>query len=350
MESLIFPDFIKVLSLISILYLGFRYIYIYLLRRSLLSKQDADSQNKGHEKKQVTDEKFPKVLFVVKIILILIVILFIVFFYRDNSYYLILNFGFYILTLIFLIMFGTKAIKLIVLSGGDLSRDKVAGSIYLFAMLLFLFGGIKWNNVWNLISEYTDYVVADILHAVLLVLLYFLYIIVFFSSTVFFFKDIVSFLIKKRKAKKCKTINAFNRIGKKIISYDPFTFKFRFHIKSNEKLNIILNIIVDVLLVIPGIAIFFLDSFYDILAFIFHELLQILKLVSKVKDDIIISRAFKVAIVLSLIIVVAINRYYPIFIYQEQSTSVLEFVASAILLPLIFEWIQSVSKRKNLKS
>lgn len=71
---------------------------------------------------------------------------------------------------------------------------------------------------------------------------------------------------------------------------------------------------------------------------------------SKVKDDIIISRAFKVAIVLSLIIVVAINRYYPIFIYQEQSTSVLEFVASAILLPLIFEWIQSVSKRKNLKS
>lgn len=349
MERLIFPDFIKVLSLISTLYFGFRYLY--LLRRSLLSKQDAASQNKRPEKKQVKDKKFPKVLFVVKIILILIVLLFIVFFYRDNLYYLILNFGFYILTLIFLIIFGTKAIRLIVLSRGDLSRDKVAGSIYLFGMLLFLFGGIKWNNIWSLISEYTDYVVADILHAVLLVSLYFLYIIVIFSSTVFFFKDIVSFLIKKRKAKKCKTINTlYNKISKKIIGYDPFTFKFRFHIKSNEKLNMMLNIIVDILLVIPGIAIFFFNSFYDILAFIFHELLQILKLVSKVKDDTIFSQAFKVAIVFSLIIVVAINRYNPIFIYQEQSTSVLEFVASAILLPLIFEWIQSVSKRKNLKS
>lgn len=348
MERLIFPDFIRVLSSISILYLCFRYLYLW--RRSLLSKQDADSQNKRSEKKQVKDKKFQDVLFAVKIILILIVSIFIMFFYIDNLYYLLLNFGFYILTLIFFIIFGTKAMKLIVLSRGDLSRDKVAGSICLFGMILFLFGDIKWNNVWSLISEYTDYVVADILHAVLLVSLYFLYIIVIFSSTVFFFKDIVSFLIKKCKAKKSKTINTLNKISKKIIGYDPFTFKFRFHIKSNKKLNIMLNVIVDILLVIPGMAIFFFNFFYAILALIFHELLQVLKLVSEVKDDIIISRAFKVAIVLSLIIVVAINRYHPIFIYKEQSTSVLEFVASAILLPLIFEWIQSVSKRKSTKN
>lgn len=344
MERLIFPDFIRVLSSISILYLCFRYLYLW--RRSLLSKQDADSQNKRSEKKQVKDKKFQDVLFAVKIILILIVSIFIMFFYIDNLYYLLLNFGFYILTLIFFIIFGTKAMKLIVLSRGDLSRDKVAGSICLFGMILFLFGDIKWNNVWSLISEYTDYVVADILHAVLLVSLYFLYIIVIFSSVAFIFKDLLSFLIKK-----CKTIKVlYNKISRKIMAYDPFTFKFRFHIKSSEKLNMILNIILDVLFVIPGSAILIFIFFLDILDSIFHELLQLLKLVSKLEDDIIISRSFKVAIVFSLIIVVAINRYNPIFIYQEQSTSVLEFVASAILLPLIFEWIQSVSKRKSTKN
>lgn len=344
MERLIFPDFMKVCSSIFVLYLSIRYIV--LVQKSLLSKEANDNQNKKSKTKQAKDKNFEGVLLVIKMILISLVFLLLMFFFKDNLYYRLMIFGAYVFIFIFYIIFGTKTIKLIVSRKSNLSRENVTASIYLFGMILFFLRDVEWNYVWNIITENDDYMIADILHAVLLVSLYFLYIIVIFSSVTFIFKDLLSFLIKK-----CKAIKVlYNKISRKIMDYDPLTFKFRVHIKSSEKLNMILNIILDVLFVIPGSAILIFIFFLDILDSIFHELLQLLKLVSKLEDDIIISRAFKVAIVLSLIIVVAINRYHPIFIYKEQSTSVLEFVASAILLPLIFEWIQSVSKRKSTKN
>lgn len=344
MERLIFPDFMKACSPIFALYFSIRYIVF--VRKSLLSKQATDNQNERMEKKQTEKEKSDKVLLVVQIILISFVCLFIMFFFNDNLYYQLIVLGISVLIFTFLIIFGTKTTRFILSKKVDLSRDKVTGTIFIFSAMLYYLCDVEWNNVWNIITECVNYVIADIFHAILLVILYFLYIIVIVLSVAFIFKDLFSFLTKRCK----KAYTIYDEISNKIFNYDPFTLKFRINIKNREKLNAILNIILDVLFVIPGVAILIFKFIFDILDLIVHELLQFFKFVSKVKDDTIFSQAFKVAIVFSLIIVVSINRYYPIFIYQEQSTSVLEFVASSILLPLIFEWIQSVSKRKIYKN
>lgn len=44
---------------------------------------------------------------------------------------------------------------------------------------------------------------------------------------------------------------------------------------------------------------------------------------------------------MALVCTVVFNRYQPIFRMQEASTAVLEFIASAIIIPIIFEWISS---------
>lgn len=58
--------------------------------------------------------------------------------------------------------------------------------------------------------------------------------------------------------------------------------------------------------------------------------------------------SFRLALILSFVIVAATNRYEPIFNVYEESTAVFEFVASAVIIPVIFEWIYSLkSKSKN---
>ena len=50
---------------------------------------------------------------------------------------------------------------------------------------------------------------------------------------------------------------------------------------------------------------------------------------------------FRISIILALIFVVAWNRYHPFFRLFDSSTAVFEFIASAIIIPIMFEWIIS---------
>lgn len=62
----------------------------------------------------------------------------------------------------------------------------------------------------------------------------------------------------------------------------------------------------------------------------------------------IIAVSFRLALIFSLVIVVVTNRYEPIFKAYEESTVVFEFIGSAVIIPVIFEWIHSLTaKRKS---
>ena len=56
-------------------------------------------------------------------------------------------------------------------------------------------------------------------------------------------------------------------------------------------------------------------------------------------DKKVISISFRISLIMALVCTVVFNRYQPIFRIQESSTAVLEFIASAIIIPIIFEWI-----------
>ena len=57
--------------------------------------------------------------------------------------------------------------------------------------------------------------------------------------------------------------------------------------------------------------------------------------------------SFRIALIMALLCIVILNRYQPIFKMEDASTGVLEFVASAIIIPVVFEWINSVKNKQT---
>lgn len=63
-------------------------------------------------------------------------------------------------------------------------------------------------------------------------------------------------------------------------------------------------------------------------------------------DKRVVAISFRIALIMALICIVILNRYQPIFKMEDASTAVLEFVASAIIIPVVFEWINSVKNNQ----
>lgn len=68
---------------------------------------------------------------------------------------------------------------------------------------------------------------------------------------------------------------------------------------------------------------------------------------SELSDKRIVAISFRIALILALICIVVLNRYQPIFRMQEANTSIFEFVASAIIIPIVFEWINSIKNNQS---
>lgn len=64
-------------------------------------------------------------------------------------------------------------------------------------------------------------------------------------------------------------------------------------------------------------------------------------------DKRIVAISFRIALILALLCVVVLNRYQPIFKMKEANTAVFEFVGSAIIIPIVFEWINSVKNNRS---
>lgn len=64
-------------------------------------------------------------------------------------------------------------------------------------------------------------------------------------------------------------------------------------------------------------------------------------------DKRIVAISFRIGIILALVLVVILNRYQPIFKIGDANTAILEFVASAIIIPVVFEWISSIKSNKS---
>ena len=69
--------------------------------------------------------------------------------------------------------------------------------------------------------------------------------------------------------------------------------------------------------------------------------------VNNLSDRRLVATSFRVALIATLAITVVTNRYTPLLRESEISTEVLEFVASTILIPVIFEWISSTKNKKQ---
>ena len=78
-------------------------------------------------------------------------------------------------------------------------------------------------------------------------------------------------------------------------------------------------------------------------------LVRPLEIFGGTSDRKIVVLSFRIAVISTLIAIVIINRYESIFKNAESSTAILEFIASAIIIPLVFEWISGL-RTNNAKN
>lgn len=64
-------------------------------------------------------------------------------------------------------------------------------------------------------------------------------------------------------------------------------------------------------------------------------------------DKQIVAISFRIGIILALVLVVILNRYQYIFKIGDANTAIFEFVASAIIIPVVFEWISLIKSNKS---
>lgn len=240
-------------------------------------------------------------------------------------------------------------------------REKVA--IEVVAYIVWLWG--LYNGSEKLLSmagKYPISVASDLLLIIFYVFIFFIYIffICALLPTFLFFvfkilKVINNSFPYKHKIKQCMTFF----IGK---SEEPIKIKSLLILlidKIKEKklfiklfgslvipfafaIDIIMSSILAILSIIrSGIGYLFL------LIHLFRQTVKrILSWISELSDKRIVALSFRVAFIAALSITVILNRYQPFLKQYNESTSVLEFVASSIIIPVIFEWIYS-SKQKE---
>lgn len=358
MEKIICPDFLKLIILIVTLYAMVRDMYYVITNNTFSVKTDSAVFKK--KSNLSIREKLSVVVNVIALMIAAYIILILA-----NRLSLIYNMLIImsiptVAVVVFLII---RIIKVLV--GKEYHNNALTGeesfAIFALSFFLLIINSVKWNNVLDTIMKLHNSVVSDICCALIIVLVYMVDVFVISSVALILIKDISTIIVKL-----CyKFKNLYTRIFLRIINIKFEMRNFCFFINlldfhKNDK-NIIskvmrilllvilmlLDILLNVFISFIAIFIFMVRLMFMCINFILKKFFICLKAMSKYSEKKAMYSCFRFAIIISLILVIAVNRYYPFFINQEPSTSFLEFVASAILLPLIFEWIYSLSKRKN---
>lgn len=82
---------------------------------------------------------------------------------------------------------------------------------------------------------------------------------------------------------------------------------------------------------------------------IFNMVVKFISWLTSLKGRSVVAVSFRVAIILALSFSVIINKYESFLRNREESSAILEFVSSSIIIPIIFEWILSYKKGMKAK-
>lgn len=126
-------------------------------------------------------------------------------------------------------------------------------------------------------------------------------------------------------------------------------FLFRLLIILFFPLGALIDILIMVLLLLEALVIMTFKYLLLFVGYIIISFVKILKKIALLSEKRMIGIFLRIAPIISLLIVVTINRYTRIFLYNEESTAILEFIASTIIIPIVFEWIYSANNKRNEK-
>lgn len=145
-----------------------------------------------------------------------------------------------------------------------------------------------------------------------------------------------------------------NKIGENITFKSTLILQWNFIEKQNKHIRWIrylllpITFILDVIIMLGSIAISLIicsiGYIFLLIKMLKRTLIKLANWLLNLSDKRIIAISFRLSIIMALVCIVILNRYQPIFKIQESSTAILEFIASAIIIPIVFEWINSFKK------
>ena len=237
-----------------------------------------------------------------------------------------------------------------------LSRRENNALLFVSAFLYILSTIRIPENVIELVTVCKNDILTDVLLCTFYVLLIFVYLSLAF---VFLPKIIYNFtcLLKKRYKKKQKSI--WERVRDYFLGClsgqkrpKELTIYLAKFVRVKDRISWKIGYIFIPLIYVVDVGVFLIWNVYAMICriigytlylfilmknSILKGTLWILQLTTKRATAII----FRISLILALVFVVAWNRYRPFFRLYDASTAVFEFIASAIIIPVMFEWIIS---------
>lgn len=248
------------------------------------------------------------------------------------------------------------------------SKDKLTmqeyAAIETLAYVLWFVGICNgFERIVEKVTAFSNVIVSDILLMILYITIVFIYVFLICALlpvSLFFclniFKWINKYLPGKEKLRKYGNIF----VQKIENPFKPKSFlivliKFiRRKRGINEVMGCILipftfmlDVIISVFLAICSIVFSAIGYVFLLGRLIKKTIKRILNRLLSLSDKRVVSASFRIALIISLTCTVVFNRYQPFLKLYEESTTVLEFVASSIIIPVVFEWIYSF-KNKTL--
>lgn len=111
-------------------------------------------------------------------------------------------------------------------------------------------------------------------------------------------------------------------------------------------IDIIMGVLLCVFIYFFGIII---AVFLEFARFIGKAIIYLVEKISNIPEHVVIKNTFRVSFILSATVMVILNRFSVFIRCDEAFLSVSEFIASAIIIPLIFEWIYSNDKKVSIE-
>ncbi len=242
--------------------------------------------------------------------------------------------------------------------------NRERNAITSFAYVIWFFGYLKFfDYIIDFLEGISNELLVDALQGIFYVVFSFIYIFllcalmpVFFSAIFKGLKLIYKLLSKIEMINKLVAAVTDNRKIK--VEYKLFLYKLMDLIKTSKYLKKIIGSLLFPIVFLIDVCLLFLtmvisivfsgiNDFFALLKMIKKSFSHIQKSISKITDKQIVAMSFRIATIVSLTAIVIENRYFPFFRNSEASTAVFEFIASAIIIPLIFEWIYSYRIRQT---
>ncbi len=351
-------NYIFWISLICTCFIEFRRVFIFY-------KKETDNGNISSEKKNEPKKVLESIYFILAMLLIIVGELVILKF-NENLWWLLLIVAIPTFTKIISELLSALDVVFSIAKNNDARHLSILEkfSLIIVAYLWFTFGNVKmFRHMLDMIEQCENALVHDffvVLFFSLVLSIYFFLIFSLIYPIIVCFFMFLQFIYSRlpwkaqisRICDDClvRENNSFKHVSVLMLVVEKARKKNWLIRIASWLIHIVLfsiDIVTKTVLILTEWLCMFIGRFLSSVRFIKRKIARLCHFINNLSDMRLVGFSFRLALVFSLTLIVALNRYKSMFAFQEASTAFLEFIASAIIIPIGFECVYSMKKRTS---